>query len=73
MRQSVRFGMGNIFMPSNELFQRLILTVFISGPTEDPIFTYESMPIASVMFYDDGTIRKNTKPLLITISSKLGN
>ena len=65
MRKSVRAEKSDIFMSSNELFQRLILTVYISGPPEDSIFTYELEPIAPAILDDDGTMRKNTKSLLM--------
>ena len=65
MRKSVRAEKGDIFMSSNELFQRLILTVYISSPPEDSIFTYELETVAPAMLYDDGTMGKNTKSLLM--------
>ena len=65
MRKSVRVEKDDIFMSSNELLQRLILTVCISGPPEDSIFTYELAPVAPAMFYDADIMRKNTKSLLM--------
>ena len=65
MRKSVRVDKDDILMLSNELLQRLMSTVCISGPLEDSIFTYELVPVAPVMFYDDGTTRKNKKSLLM--------
>ena len=65
MRMSVGVEQNDIFMSSNELFQRLILAVCISGPPEDSAFTYELALVAPAMFYDGGTMRKNKKSLLM--------
>ena len=61
VRKSVRVEKDDIFMS----FQRLILTVCISGPPKDSIFTYELAPVGPTSFYDDGTMRKNKKSLLM--------
>ena len=65
MTKPVRVEKGDIFMLSNELFQHLISTVCITGPSDDSVFTYGLAPVAPAMFYDDGTMRKNAKSLLM--------
>ena len=72
MRMSVRVEQNDIFMSSNELFQCLISTVCISGPPEDSAFTYELALVAPAIFYDDGTMRKNKKSLLMQYLLNLG-
>ena len=73
MRKPVRAEKGDILVLSNELFQRLISTVCISGPSEDSIFTYELAPVGPAMYYDDSTMRKNTNSLLMQYLLNLAN
>ena len=65
MGKPAHIGKDGLCMTSNELFQCLISTVCSAGPSPDSLFAYELASVAPSMFYDDGTMRKTPKSLLM--------
>ena len=61
LRKPTKINKEDVFISSNELYQRIILTVCNIGPPNPEIFSYESTPVASSLFHDDGSFRNFQK------------